>query len=283
MSGPRAEAGGVVSRKKSVSGSRHAGPTSLRALPGATSGNKPTTGEPASGPSTVSGAQHRGIGRRGSALGVPDGSSTRRISPPSGHHRAPGVHNPGRTAPWNPLPVGDWRAEPVAPGARWMDKVGTTGKGQPGPRGHHGRTRPLGRTGTVALLAGLVAAALLGAVGVAVMAAASPEAQPDSTPGMAPISISAPSEPADAPLGAVPTEPSAVVSIPESRGAGAAEPTEQNGETRPTPVPTTPLTSSSPPAPAPVGPATVSELTSGDPGFGWPSAAFGTAPAPRTN
>jgi hypothetical protein len=162
-----------------------------------------------------------------------------------------------------------------------MDKVGTTGKGRPGPRGHHGRTRPsgnrFGRTGSVALLAGLVAAALLGAVGVAVMAAASPDTPPDSAPDTAPISIiSISSEPVDAPLGGVPVDPSAVVSIPEARTTDVIEP---NQETSPTPA----SISSTAALPAPVGPATVSELTPGDAGFGWPSAAFGTAPATRTN
>ena len=268
-----------MARKKSVSRSRHAGPTSMRAMPRATSGSKPTTptGEPAEGSSTNSRSQHRGIERRSSSLGAPNGSSTRRIGPPSGHHRAPGVHNPGRTATWNPLPVGNWRTEPVAPGARWMDKVGTTGKGQPGPRGHHGRPSGdrFGRTGSVALLAGLVAAALLGAVGVAVMAAASPDTPPDSAPDTAPISISVSSEPVESPLGGVPVDSSAVVSIPEARTTDAIEP---NQETSPTPA----LISSTP-MPTPVGPATVSELTPGDAGFGWPSAAFGTAPATRTN
>jgi hypothetical protein len=120
----------------------------------------------------------------------------------------------------------------------------------------------------VALLAGLVAAALLGAVGVAVMAAASP----DSPPNTAPISISVPSQPADPTLGGVPADPSAIVSIPDSR---TTEATEQNQDAAPT--------SSSQTTPTPVGPATVSELSPGDQGFGWPSTAFGTATSTRTN
>ena len=229
-----------MARKKSVSGSRHAGPTSMRALPRAPPAasrrpdrrarrtvHRPTADRTAS--------RNRAVA---AALGAPDGSSTRRIGPPSGHHRAPGVHNPGgrrRGTHSRSATGGPNRSRPAPDGwTRWAPPA----RANPGPRGHHGRTRPSapGSAGPepVALLAGLVAAALLGAVGVAVMAAASPDAPPDSTPDTAPISISVHSEPADAPLGGVPADPSAVVSIPESRGADAAEPTRANQETLPT-------------------------------------------------
>jgi len=81
---------------------------------------------------------------------------------------------------------------------------------------------------------------------------------------------SATPEPAPGPV------PSVVVSGPASVDPAAPAPTPTPAAATPTVVP-----SVGSPSVGPVAPAVVSTLTPGDPGFGWPSTAFGSAPGDR--
>jgi hypothetical protein len=81
---------------------------------------------------------------------------------------------------------------------------------------------------------------------------------------------SATPEPAPGPV------PSVVVSEPASVDPAAPAPTPTPAAAAPTAAPSVVS-----PSVGPVAPAVVSTLTPGDPGFGWPSTAFGSAPADR--
>lgn len=158
----------------------------------------------------------------------------------------------------------DTPPQPPAPGA------GAAGSHRPADARHRqvGRVLaapPAGRNRRAVL----VLAATVGAAAVAVLSAvvllAGPSV-PDETGPEVPATV-APIRPAGSPSGPAgqpdgPTAPSASTAGPgaESTAPLAADPTAQ------------------PPSAAGPDPAQVTTLTPGDPGFGWPSSAFGSAP-----
>ena len=248
--------------KRHLSGGRHAGPTRMRAVvlrptggpPGARTGSAPigSSREPLAG----KGSHLHRVLRRG-VPPVLGGSSARRIGPPNGHHRAGGTDP---LAQWNPLPIGDWQAPER--GRRWRDESRSPATGHhPARIGGRStpRTAPRGRFASWIVLGGLVAAALAGAAGVTIMATASARTAP--VPGQAPVTTTSTSIDATGTPATLPSEPSSALQI--------AEPTTPRQT-----VPPVPAASASTQAPAA---ATVFVLAPGDPGFGWPSTAFGSA------
>jgi len=257
-----------VAGKKSISGSWHAGPTSRRSRvqrpgQGAVVGK---AGSPPVGSSRESlagsASRHRRTARPG-MLPAPEGSPSRRIGLPSGHHRAGGVDP---AAQWNPLPIGDWRPAGSEPRPTYGSGPSA---GRPGRIGRvalapAAAPKNGSRGGRWVILGGLVAAALASAAGVAIMAAAAPGTP---IPDPAPVSTTSVT------TGVVDDDVASTTPVVDP---GQSSALRIPAPTAPTSVgATSPVSPAAPAAPTP-GPATVSELIPGDPGFGWPSSAFGS-------